>query len=155
MTNRVSILWSSCFVLSLGVFGCDDSESVGVHEVMMRTEPGGEPEFAGGGCVVVEGPGGPSGGGAGMGPEIADEVSSENGKVVYRYYIAKEGTSPEHVTPTDGELAAEIDADMEFFASGEVKHVSFGTYAGVLYDVYLWGEPDCEGDIYMEPPESD
>ncbi len=154
MTNRDSILWSSCFFLALGVLGCD-SETVGVNEVMMRTEPGGEPEFAGGGCVAVSGPGEAGGGGGGFGPEIADEVSSEDGKVVYRYWIAKEGTSPEYVTPTNGELAMEIEADMEFFASGEVKHVSFGTYTGVLYDVYLWGEPDCEGDRVMEPPESD
>ena len=112
------------------------------------------PEFAGGGCFLVSSVDGAGGGGGGGGPDYAEETFTENGRINYRYFIAKEGTTPDFVTPANGELAAEIDADMDFFASGETKHISFETYTGVLFDVYLWGEPDCEGDPPTMPPQS-
>ncbi len=157
MTHRAfsSILLScTALALALGVAGCDGDE-VGVHELMMRTDPGGTPEYAGGGCFLVTNGEGSGGGGGGGGPDFAEETLSEGGRINYRYFIAKEGETPEFVTPANGELAAEIDADMEFFASGETKHVSFATYTGIGFEVYLWGEPDCEGELPTEPPESD
>lgn len=154
MKHRASkclLLSSSCLVLSLGVAGCDDG--VGVHDLIMRTEPGGMPEYGGGGCMLVsdlETVG--EGGGEGSGPEYAMQMTSKNGEAVYRYFIAPEGAMLDFVTPANGELAAQVEADMDFFASGETKHIAFETYEGVSFEVFLWGEPDCEGDLPMAPP---
>lgn len=151
----ISLLMSSfCVALCLGVTSCDDGERVGVHDVIMRTEPAGAAEFAGGGCVLVSDLG-DLGAGGGSGPEYAMEMATQSGEVVYRFFIAQEGAAPGDVTPANGELAAEVEADMEFFASGESKHVAFETYAGVAFEVFFWGEPDCEGDSPMGPPPQD
>jgi hypothetical protein len=151
MNHRVSnflLLSSSCLVLSLSIAGCDDG--IGVHHVIMRAEPDGMPEYGGGGCMLVSNVEG-LGGGGGSGPEYAMEMATKSGEAVYRYFIAPEGTMLDFVTPANGELVAQVEADMDFFASGETKHIAFETYDGVAFEVFLWGEPDCEGDLPMGP----
>ncbi|MEX1368573.1 MAG: hypothetical protein AB1Z98_35925 [Nannocystaceae bacterium] len=58
------------------------------------------------------------------GPDYAAEVISSNGEVSYRYYIATE------------------------------EQVTFETYDGLVFDVYLWGADDCEGELPTKPPGS-
>jgi hypothetical protein len=138
--------------LSVGVTACD-SDQVGVHEVVMRTGPDGVVEPAGGGCILLQDADGGQGGGGGGGPDFAQEMLADGNEIHYRYFIAPEDAMDlEIVTPANGELAAELDADMEFFRSGETKNISFQTYDGITLEVFLWGEEDCEGDPPLAPP---
>ena len=147
--SNVLLLSSSCLVASLSVAGCD--RGVGVYDVLMRAEPDGAPEYRSGGCLLVsdvEGVGGVEG----SGPEYAMEIATKGGKAHYRYFIAPQGAMLDLVTPANGELVAQIEADMDFFASGETKSIAFQTYDGIAFEVFLWGEADCEGDLPMGPP---
>ena len=150
MNNRMprSTLLCSSFVLSLSVAGCDDG--IGVYSVLLRTAPDGEPEFQGGACEYLSDDTMGEAGGGGL--DHAVEMATKNGKVVHRYFIAPEGAMLDVVTSANGELAAQVEGDMEFFASGETKHITFETYEGVLFDVFLWGEPNCEAELPLGPP---
>ncbi|MEM6996118.1 MAG: hypothetical protein AAF721_36765 [Myxococcota bacterium] len=136
-----------CFVAVAGIAtaltltACD--RDVGVAHYIERTFPDGtvmEPE---GGCILATKGDAESVGGGGGGPDYAMEVSASDGAVHYRFYIAEEEDLGSPVAPESGELAAEIDAEMEFFESGETKHVEFETYDEIKFEVFLWGMDDC------------
>ncbi len=146
-----SLTFATLAAMALSLTACD--RDTGVVELIIKTNADGETDPSpSGSCILVERNGG-SLGGTGMGPDYATQIESANGMVHYSYFIATEDNAGRgQVSPANGELAAEIDVEVEFFESGETKHVEFETYDGLQFDVYLWGQDDCEGGLPMEPP---
>ncbi len=135
---------------TLAATGCDDG--TGVVELIKHTKADGTelPPFAG--CTLMVDDNSFSGSGLAS-RDYAIEAFTDGETVHYRYFIAKEeDVGMDFVLPDTGELAAEIEANREFFESDEVKTVSFETYDGQTLEVFLWGQDDCEGELPTEPP---
>ncbi|MEM6996119.1 MAG: hypothetical protein AAF721_36770 [Myxococcota bacterium] len=138
--------------------GCD--RDVGVVELVRKLEDDGTAEPVGGQCLLVDKKGGGgfgTGGLTGVGPDgpgYATEIASTEGNILFRYFVAPEGQASVGPDPGNAELAVEISAEVEFFESGETKHVEFETYDGIAFEVFLWGQPECEYPPPTEPPDA-
>lgn len=145
-TTRTSLL---LLVPLVGPLACE--RDVAVIELITRTDADGAELDPTASCILA-GENGLAVGGNSSGPGFAEEKLSMNDEVTYRYFIAPQEDPQAFTTPSNGELVAELEADLEFFQSGDTKHVTFESYDGITYDVYLWGEPECEGELPNEPP---
>lgn len=87
-------------------------------------------------------------GGGGAGPDYRETIETRDGEIHFRYFIAAEEDAGkvDFVTPENGELVAELVADMEFYRSGDSQWVEFDTYDGISFEFEHWGTADCESD---------
>jgi len=126
--------------------GCDErEESIGVHRQAWRTAPGEQRTDQGESCVMIAVGLGEAGAG-GSGPEYSETIETKNEEIHFRYFIATEENAGkvDFVTPENGELVAELVADMEFYDSGDSQWVEFDTYDGISFEIEHWGTADCE-----------
>jgi len=155
MTNRrktSNVFMPMLVCCGLAANACD--HGVAAREVVIHTDPAGEVLDPGGSCsIVYDAYTAPSGTSSTIGPTYATNLEISKGKITSRYFIAKPGMEDKEVTMHNGERIAEIEADTAFLRSGEFKSAFFETYDGHQFEVYLWGDSDCEGDLPKAPPE--
>lgn len=135
----------------VGSLACDVDDDIGVVEFITRTAPDGEALEPLASCALIDREDVEGTRREITGPRWGSETLTEDGYITYRYYVAPPKGDVARVSPGNGELTAEIEADMEFLESGEVKQVVFDSRDGFTYEAYIWGEPDCEGVLSGDP----